>query len=400
MRDIQFNRRSWLAAIVLFLSMAWRGSAEPISYTFTAIAANISSIENSGPALNNLGTVAFTTSADPRSEGGVFAGNGGPLTTIFSANGFSSSSPSINDAGMVAFYNFLQGGVFVGSGGPLTTIDTSVPFIIYAGPSINNEGTVATYHVFEGSQAAIFTGNGRPLTTIADSQGQFRDLFNPPTMNDAGTVAFAADLRSGGDGIFTGNGGPLTRIVDTSGPFSIVVGPSINNAGAVAFYASGGGGGIFVADGTTTRTIADTAGPFSGFETDVSMNDLRTVAFLGRLRTGGEGLFTGPDPAADKVIAVGDALFGSGVTRILFGPEGLNDAGQVAFLAGLSDGRFVIARADPVVVPEPSALLLCFVGTAGLILVKRRMRHQHPGAIGTNATLPSQPISSDESEPR
>ena len=58
------------------------------------------------------------------------------------------------------------------------------------------------------------------------------------------------------------------------------------------------------------------------------------------------GIFTGPDLVEDKVIAVGDALFGSTVTYVAFG-RGLNNNGQIAFTALLADGRSVVARADP-----------------------------------------------------
>jgi hypothetical protein len=52
------------------------------------------------------------------------------------------------------------------------------------------------------------------------------------------------------------------------------------------------------------------------------------IAFDGILRGRGEGIFTGADPAADKVIAIGDPHFGSNATTLLFGREGLNDGGR------------------------------------------------------------------------
>ena len=47
------------------------------------------------------------------------------------------------------------------------------------------------------------------------------------------------------------------------------------------------------------------------------------------------------------MIATGDALFGSSVTELHFFRQGLNDAGQVAFVARLDDGTSGIYRADP-----------------------------------------------------
>jgi hypothetical protein len=89
------------------------------------------------------------------------------------------------------------------------------------------------------------------------------------------------------------------------------------------------------------------------------VNNHGTVAFQALLRAGGTGIYTGPDPDANRVIATGDPLFGSTVTDIrapfVFGSQGqgLNDAGQLVFDAELADGRIVVARAD-LETPSPS----------------------------------------------
>jgi hypothetical protein len=98
-----------------------------------------------------------------------------------------------------------------------------------------------------------------------------------------------------------------------------------------------------------------------------SINDLGSVAFLADLKKGGSGIFTGPDPAANKVIAIGDPLFGSTVTALQFSSQGLNNSGQVAFWASLADGRQVIVRADPLAVPEPTSFALLSLGVLGLL---------------------------------
>jgi hypothetical protein len=72
------------------------------------------------------------------------------------------------------------------------------------------------------------------------------------------------------------------------------------------------------------------------------------VAFAATLSAGGGGVFTGGDPAADKVIATGDELDGATVTEVHLFRQGLNDNGQVAFFARLDDGTSGIFRADPV----------------------------------------------------
>ncbi len=117
--------------------------------------------------------------------------------------------------------------------------------------------------------------------------------------------------------------------------------------------------------------IAETGGTFTGFSANPAINNAGTVAFRAGLRAGGNGVFTGADPLANRVIGTGDALFGSAVTGLSFGNEGLNDAGQLAFRASLADGRQVIGRAN--VIPEPGTLaLLAGIAVPGMGVALRR----------------------------
>ena len=114
-------------------------------------------------------------------------------------------------------------------------------------------------------------------------------------MNNAGTVAFRATIASGNVGIFTSaNGGPPTTVVDTTGPFKDVSFPSINASGTTAFLAT--------------------------FD-------------VGR----GKGIFRGPNPITDKVIAIGDVFTTNiGAIRTVtditgFGNDSHGKLGKVAF---------------------------------------------------------------------
>jgi hypothetical protein len=291
---------------------------------------------------------------------------------------------------VVAFEGGLGKGVFAGSGGPITAIaDTSGPFRSDGFgnfPLINAAGTVTFIATLKTGTMGVFAGSGGPVTTIVDTTGPFNGFIQAPSsINDSGTVAFVGTMRSGESGVFTGKGGPITTIADTSGAFSAFWGGtgSINNTGMVAFAAflKTGEEGIFAGDGAKITTIVDTTGPFLRFGPHPSINNLGMIAFDGVLRAGSEGIFTGPNPVGDKVIAIGDSLFGSDVETILFGAEGLNDAGQVAFLAGLRDGRLVVARADPFVVPEPMSLSLCLLGATYLVLINRTMSFGDKGRL-------------------
>ena len=71
-----------------------------------------------------------------------------------------------------------------------------------------------------------------------------------------------------------------------------------------------------------------------------------------------QGIFTGPDKVADRVIATGDPLFGSVVSEVtppqFTTGRFLNDNGQVAFAYKLSNGLAGVAVATPV--PSGAAL--------------------------------------------
>src|ERR1043166_2656738 len=132
---MQLTRRIWPAAIGLLFILLTSESATPAPYTFTPIANDIRQPDFSQtivpPAINSAGTVAFTIDVAGPVGGGIFSGNGGPLTTIVTKTPlFPSGRPSINNAGAVAFRSGAGvQGVFAGSGGPITTIaDTSGPF--------------------------------------------------------------------------------------------------------------------------------------------------------------------------------------------------------------------------------------------------------------------------------
>ncbi len=257
---------------------------------------------------------------------------------------------------------FFGGGLYIVSDGETTFIDDSnfksVPFL--GSPAINNEGTIAiSSNRGPGVDTGLYTVSDGEVSLIADSSGSF-DSFGSTGINDASTVAFAAELDAGGSGIFTISDGATTTIADESGPFDFLLGgTAINNAGTVAFGAfpnfddflgGNGGGGIFTNSGGATTLIADNTGPFATFGPP-AINDSGTVAFQATLDAEGVGIFTGPDPVTDKVIATGDTLFGSTVTSLSFARfdnKGLNNSGQLAFFAELEDGTSGIFRADPV----------------------------------------------------
>ena len=101
--------------------------------------------------------------------------------------------------------------------------------------------------------------------------------------------------------------------------------------------------------------IADASGPYQRFVDAAIAND-GTVVFQARRRdNGSEGIYLGPDPDADKLIEIGDSLFGSTLTGFQFaGSEALAGNGFLAIEYELANGIRGVAT---VTVPAPTTAL-------------------------------------------
>ena len=277
-------------------------------------------LANGSPSMNDSGQVAFGASPSPDGGQAIMRGDGTTLTTIASTStqmeGFASfgDNTSINDTGEVAFDGQLGSGargLFSGTGGAptthyLNTEDASVdgsPARFNATsdrPSINNLGDIAFLDEIQGTfRQDIFRGQEESFTTISASNPPSAET--PPLLNDGGTVAwqtsfldetgFSVRAIVKGDGV-----GPATRVVDSSGAFNIFHTYAINNTGAVAFSAT-----------------------------------------LDSDNLGIPSIFVGPSPKKDRVIGPGDKLDGGTIAGLRFCEEGLNDSGQLAFIAEIED---------------------------------------------------------------
>ena len=359
-------------------------------YAFIKIAetapGGFASFSNVAPSVNASGTVVFQSGF--AGVAGIYTGAGGATTTIADTNdpiflSFGGGPVSINAAGTASFRANRKAeagggsGIFTVSGGEATNIALSGASGggVFTGfgsdTSINIAGTVAFYatrNADVGGGDGIYTGNGGPVAPVAQSTDPDITGFGggfAPMINAAGTVVFTAGIEGtpgSNSAIFARNGGSSTEIARNSpgvlGTFSNFGVPSINFVGEVAFsaglqdlnrgvYVGSGGGPTNIIDsgnpGAPT-TLIDTTGPFSnGASFNPSINTAGTVVFAAALDAGGLGLFTGPDPVADKVIRTGDLLFGSTINNLIFGNQGFNDAGQIAFLYFLDNGRSGIA---------------------------------------------------------
>jgi hypothetical protein len=317
-----------------------------------------------GVSINSAGVVAFRA-AENNVVFGVYYGAGGAITQVAdndvgsSLTGFL-GTPSINSSNQVAFKASLgpsTTAIFRGDGGALATIATTSPGGfggLSEKPSINASGNVA----FLTNPSGIYVGAGGALTPIyVSGDGKGVEPGSDPALNDMGQVAFAGTAL-GLIGIHRGSGGAVTTIADTSSGFFTGIGDASmsGSSESVAWWSyTATGQGIFRGTGGAAMTVADNLGPFSEFSIhgDPAPSAAGT-AFFASLDGGGHGLFTGPDPVADKVIQVGDPLFGStvgGLERLA--RTSMNDLGQIGFVAYLANGDVVVARANPLSGPLP-----------------------------------------------
>lgn len=379
------HRAAALSLSVLALAtmalVAVAAHAPHSKYSFTRIADDTGSLGEIGispVAINDAGQVAFLANLDT-GETVLFVGSGGALTTIagtsdrFRRLGFPTvfdrersthGFPSINGLGQVTFGATRTdggSGIFADAEGAITIIDNTVAFAFDGDPFSSGAGSLttveATVVIANRLRHAIVVGNGGPLTSIADTSGTFSVLDADPRINVSGQVAFHGIRQDGSEGIFVGNGGALTIIADTSGPFaSFSDAPAISDNGQVLFQAtlkaSSDGPqvpGLFVSASGSVYRVADANGHFISFGYAPAVNAQGQVAFLGTTRSGKVGIFTGGDPQVDRVVAIGDDLDGSTVfdLSVLSFRTGLNNSGQIAFIAELADGRTGVYRADP-----------------------------------------------------
>ncbi len=299
--------------------------------TIAEVGSGLTLLANGNPSMNDSGQVSFGASL---SDGGhaIMRGDGGPLTEIAStsADGFTSfgRNTSVNGTGEVAFDGQLSSGasgLFSGTGGEITThyrddVDATVdgsPARFNATsdrPSINDLGDIAFLDEIQQTfRQDIFRGQEQGFTTISASNPP--SAGTPPLLNDSGTVVwqtqFLDDTGFAVRAIVKGDGvGADTNVVDSSGAFDLFHAYAMNNTGAVAFSAT-------------------------------MDEDLLGIP----------SIFVGPNPKKDRVIGPGDKLDGGTVVGLNFCEEGLNDLGQLAFVAEIEDRngevRVAVFRATP-----------------------------------------------------
>lgn len=297
-------------------------------------------------SVNDAGTVALQAALDD-GRTGVFTGRGAVVVGP-SLVARVTSHPDVNNAGDMSFYGDLPNGrqaVFFIRDRELRTIaSTGERFVSIGplGPTMNEVGAVAFRADGRGGASGIFVGDDASVTTIADTDGPWSRFHGLPVITGDGTVVFRADRKDGVGGIYARRDESMRTVAETGGEFeSLGLFPSANDRGVVAFAATPG---VFTADEDRVMQIAGTDGPFESCRGALIADD-GAVVIIATPWDGTLGLFAGPDPKADRILAAGDPLLGSTVTELRSNPVSVA-VGHVAIAAILTDGRQVILRAD------------------------------------------------------
>ncbi len=327
-------------------------------YTFVELLNSTGSIERfDPPMISNTGTVAFGASLRDGRRG-VFALRDDELTLIGDTTQFPDfNSPSISGNGTILIcVREANSGpglrilAWRGDDGLIEVVNRSDgPFSdLSTSPAINNGDYVA----FWGRLAT--GGDVIGAKRIGDESFEIvsAGVIGPdqaPALNSAKTLAFAgAPDPVGSSAIFTVNRKGLTVLASDAGPFHIFSGAvSLNDAGELAFHTvlDSGVSGIYIAAKAGIEPFALSTDDLRSPQRPV-INNRGEVAFTAALSNGATGILVGPDPVQDRVIAVGDTIDGVVVDALDFF-RGLNDRGQIVFMAAMRDGSQRLYRADP-----------------------------------------------------
>ena len=355
------------------------------------------------PELNDAGQTAFRASiVGGSSTDGIYRSSSGSALTAVALLGQTAPgagggtfsgllSPVLNEAGQIAFQAIITGGTSTrgnyrsSSGNTLTAIALLGQSATGAGggtfsslgnPVLNDAGQTAFRAAITGgtSTSGIYRSSGGALTAIAlqgqsatgAGAGTFSD-FSHLEMNNAGQTAFEANITGGSSssGIYRSSGGALTAIAlqgqsapgAGAGTFAGLGTPSLNDAGLIVFSAGingdASGGAIYRNSSGNTLTVfalqgqsapGTGTGTFSLFGTQQVLNEAGLIAFSAGISggTSTQGLYRSSSSTSNTLIPIalrGQSATGAGTgTFSALSIPVMNDAGQLAFSAGITGG--------------------------------------------------------------
>ncbi|MBR8838149.1 MAG: hypothetical protein DSM106950_30145 [Stigonema ocellatum SAG 48.90 = DSM 106950] len=374
-------------------------------FRFTKLADTANEFTSFGSvALNNQGVVAFSAAVDESGSWGIYTTDGQAITKIVDSdalsNLFADILPSvaqdsvtvsgfslggvyaINNVGSVFFgavaniqpgassnYRSAYQKLFLSQGDTINSVGYSYAYntktgsitsnFNYTGAGVNDNGQVvySDYFSNEASPTDVSAGtmidrNGQNLASATSIS--YRNLVpqgqvSLPVINNQGTVFYYGSGSIGNGNPITANTNNIFR-VGSGDSTSVAVSPLLgdvkslaaNDQGDIVFSGSltSGETGLFLINNGVITEVNNQQG-------NAKINNQRLIAFQpSPTPTTPTGIFTISNGVLQKVIAPGDPLLGSIVADVQFG--GLNDAGEIAFVASLTDGTKGIFRAHPI----------------------------------------------------
>ena len=313
------------------------------------------------PELSDNGRVVFKAWEDGQSGEGLFTGPN-PATDAF----FRVPHPqfetlrgySINDVGSITFTSQFGGtqttaskaSAFDGPSLANNLIDKMPRSLYGIGSVVHNtsgqtivkatwkDSTIAVRDIVVGAGA---DGVGKELARATNSTGTYKS-FGQVALNNNGVAVYSIERWSGHPGseieYVPVTGGDPTQVEWTNVSADSAAWFGINDSNEIAFNANRIVGQQIItaiARGTLAggeaQIVADDTGAFNYF-VDVGINNAGTVAFHAGLdNDGGKAIFVGGDPVNDRVVGMGDQLFGGTLQDTYFTRDGLNNLGQIAF---------------------------------------------------------------------
>ena len=274
---------------------------------------------------------------------------------------FNSGTPTINDAGTVAFRLIVVGttgnaGLWVGGHGVGSVVYDAPAGPIITDPSINALGEVAFEQADFGLSDGVFlydpvAGSASQVITAGGVFGI--DSFGTPVVNDLGVIGFRAD-QGATNAYFFDDGGVQTPVAfEGGGGVGFLFVPQFNNATQFAAKVRLGGTANNLPDqirryepnGTFTVIAEDrdsnALSPYTGFSNGVGFSHGGLVAFTAQL-VGGEGVFVSDGVTTVEIATTNDAE----VSAVDFFRPVVNDDGVCAFRAFDAAGLRVIYAGD------------------------------------------------------